>query len=562
MGHRNKKSALLCSFGLVICFFILLKSMHSILYLTNDDVGMRNFITGSYAGTPDAHLIYIKYIYGVLLMLLYRINADIPWYGLSFLMLHAVLIWIVSYGICLRMKNWKTQVFVCLLLLSMFYIIDIQNLVFLQFTTVAAAMSAGGLFLLMYAHQCNSHRKWVIASSATLFLISYIIRSNVCLIGLSAAFIVLLFLYRREKIIIMIFMLISACGITSINVIENIAYQDEDWQEYQSINTARSELMDFYGVPNYEQHQSFYDSINVTHEDVMLLKQYCFTLSKRITPETIINISSYAKDNSIQVNDPFGTILKAVSKVPSTIAQSHNLFGNFILLLGFGILVVGFYREKQFDKLGMVGCLLMMRLLVWLYLLYMGRLPQRVNDAIYLMDIVMMLGLLCSQPLRIYKGKQKLALSILSFIVLIVICIPVYHTVKMKEVEMKKANNDYQMLIEYTSSNPDNNYFFDVFSVAQYTDGLLSPNEKSFMNYLSFGGWSSYTPLYRQKLQKKHISDLSTDLLKDESFIVYRDGANLSYLTKYYDSLENPKQLVVVDELVCHYTRFYIAQLY
>lgn len=564
MGQNNKRNALLCSLGLVVCFFIFLKSMHSILYLTNDDVGMRNFLTGSYSGTPDAHLIYIKYVYGVFLMLLYQLNTGIPWYGLCFLMLHALLIWLVSYAICLRMRSWKTQVLACLHLFCLFYIIDIESLSFLQFTTVAASMSAGGLFLLIYAHKCNTHRNYIIASSAILFLISYMIRSNVFMIGFSAAAIILFFLYRKEKKNVVIFIIISVCGIGSISMIETVAYQDEVWQDYLRINTARSELMDFYGIPNYDEHESFYESINVTKEDVLLLKKYCFTLSERITPKSIIDISAYAKDHSVQVRDPFGTFLKSVIKLASTIFQSHNLIGNFILLLGFGFLTREYYKDKQLDKLGMLGCLFIVRLLLWLFLLYMGRLPQRVNDAIYLMDIVMMLGMLTILPKPIDKidnRKFKMILFSISLILLMITCIPVYQNVKSKELEMKKANDDYQLLIDYTSLDPHKNYFFDVFSVAQYTDSLLSHNEQSFMNYLSFGGWSSYTPLYVQKLHKKQLSNLSNDLLKDESFIVYREGTDPSYITKYYDSLGVSKDLIVIDELVCHYTRFYIAQI-
>ena len=57
-------------------------------------------------------------------------------------------------------------------------------------------------------------------------------------------------------------------------LIEKTAYQSEAWKEFQAFNNLRSEVYDFYGIPDFEENQDFYESINMDECEVQALENY------------------------------------------------------------------------------------------------------------------------------------------------------------------------------------------------------------------------------------------------------------------------------------------------
>lgn len=46
-----------------------------------DDIIMRDIASGAFTGTPDGHLIFVRYALGFLISRLYLLNRSVDWYG-------------------------------------------------------------------------------------------------------------------------------------------------------------------------------------------------------------------------------------------------------------------------------------------------------------------------------------------------------------------------------------------------------------------------------------------------------------------------------------------------
>ena len=74
-------ASLALAFGMMGLYFLFLHSRFSFIYDINDDVAMRNVAAGVITGTPDAHLIHVKYVLGLVISGLYAVLPGLDWYS-------------------------------------------------------------------------------------------------------------------------------------------------------------------------------------------------------------------------------------------------------------------------------------------------------------------------------------------------------------------------------------------------------------------------------------------------------------------------------------------------
>ena len=70
------------SMGMVIALFFIPALFFDFYYDLNDDVLLKDILSGAYSGSPDAHSIQMLYPVSFLISLLYRIFPALPWQGL------------------------------------------------------------------------------------------------------------------------------------------------------------------------------------------------------------------------------------------------------------------------------------------------------------------------------------------------------------------------------------------------------------------------------------------------------------------------------------------------
>src|SRR5699024_11763697 len=71
---------------------------------------------------------------------------------------------------------------------------------------------------------------------------------------------------------------VQTCALPIFLGVEKYAYRSQEWQEFLSYNTDRSTIMDYYGLKNYEDNQEFYESLDLSPEEVENLQRYSLYL--------------------------------------------------------------------------------------------------------------------------------------------------------------------------------------------------------------------------------------------------------------------------------------------
>lgn len=143
LGVINRRLILVWTLVYTI-LFILLNKIYTLRFSTNDDSAMLLISSGSYTGTPDNHLVFINFIYGSILNVLYNVMPSIEWYTILFIALNIFSLASLTTIICKLSYNIIHRVFLVVLMISIF----VYGSTVLQFTLTAAITATAGLSLI------------------------------------------------------------------------------------------------------------------------------------------------------------------------------------------------------------------------------------------------------------------------------------------------------------------------------------------------------------------------------------------------------------------------------
>ena len=192
--------AMLAACLLTGCWFLFVYKTVPFIYDINDDVAMRNVAAGVITGAPDAHLLHIKYLLGLVISGLYQCFPGLDWYGLT--MIGVVLL---SFALCLyrglvseKGIFWKIiYAGIALLLMTA---LGTQHVSAFQWTTAAGIAGAAGIFLFYTAGEGTD---WQIRMeegiAVFLVLVSLLIRDDVFFITVPAAALCFLWKYASRE---------------------------------------------------------------------------------------------------------------------------------------------------------------------------------------------------------------------------------------------------------------------------------------------------------------------------------------------------------------------------
>lgn len=276
--------------------FVVIAILLPIRFETNDDTVMLLISSGAYSGVPDAHLVFINYIYGFLLSSLYTIYSGIEWYTILFAVIHIISLSILSWRI---FKSDLDKIYKILLLI-LFYSLEVYCVSALQFTTTAAICALSGLIL------------FVSVSKPYQFILSIFLFFIAALIRFEAAFLVLLIfipvlVYRGIiysdgiKKYLILFMLLIILPILGKQIDIFIYNQDPKWKEYKEYNLIRGKINDNLNVIKVDDLPN-----GIIESDYWLLLNF-FQDTKVLNLEKIQNIQS--KMAGVSFEDKFYSVV-------------------------------------------------------------------------------------------------------------------------------------------------------------------------------------------------------------------------------------------------------------
>lgn len=540
-----------CFMGLLLFILSISNRVFGYYYAINDDITMQGVASGAVSGIPDGHIVFIRYILGIVLAGLYRSFPGYDWYGLALLFLMILCILIVSNRvIALSDRNSSDRILKISIVILTYILLFVYSFIFFQFTVVAGIISATAVFVIS-----STNRERIVYDYSVmlvLLLLSYIIRVNVFnmtlpLVG-SASLIKCYELLRtnadyagmrREesrrsyRSLLFRMAMVSLAGVIMYSCVyfsHSKAYAYEPWKEYSDYKHARSLIMDYYGWPEYSDNEDFWEKEGVSEEEYDC--RYMYALVRDFSPEKIIRIGEYAEETYHDA----GTIESHLKDMGLLVRKSLR-FGSVRSLLALTILalfisLLTMHRDKYVVLYLIGGGIIEASILV--FLLLRGRFPERIAIIILFHCIFYILGIWLSRPEE-KSGRHRIAFMTITIISGLIISVFVGKDTFEKINEYRQDMIQYSEFNEYLQSNNDKLYVVPTNTISTVKQFTIK-DKSSPGNTIGTRGWSVYSPWNEKKYKEWGIDSEEYVLLDPAVYILTSDMENMDLLEKYLDS--------------------------
>lgn len=533
-----KKKNLLWACLFPLCYMVILWNLVPFVYGIVDDRTMMEVVSGQYLGTPDPHTIFIGYWYSCLLAGLYRLAPGADWYALGFLALQGGCLGLMAYRLLEKKRDVKERLFFGALLLLLALVLGVRTAAQITFTTTAAVLAVTVLFWYMTTEQLK------VRDLVILFFL--------CFLTAEARFPVycmilpvcgVLWLFRAQEKRSLLVPVIAGAGLALHLLGMFVGYRSEGWRAYNEYNDVCTVIFDYedYTFPRYEDATKLYNQVGVfTKVRAKNLYYYNYTADDQVDPQFFSEYLELRKAMVKESRDPAARLFGSLKTYVKNVLTGEYGYGHLLALIGCGVLVLWHVRKKEWKSILRVCGVYGAQFALWMYLIYRGRVPLRVEICMNLM-LMMSVLLLWKEQLPGMELPQKVqkAGAVFSLVFLLAAAVWCVGTVRRENAEMWKLNEDVEELKEYCAAHPENFYFNDVVSMAMSSWNVhLWLPEPYEMNYISLGDWISFCPAWAQKLEAQGIDDVPEALYgRDNVYLICSFDRGLEYLSELYDGV-------------------------
>lgn len=559
---KREKMILVC---LIAAIFVAVSLVCRPVFYLNDDVTMRSILSGTYLGIPDGHAVYMKYPLTGILSMLYRLAEVVSWMELLFA---GCLIGPVVSIVTLSSKQdknilWKVLCGILFVLPFFWY---------MHYTIIAAVLAGTAAFLL-------STRKKEI-QAIVYWLLAWMIRSQIAYLVLPFILVAVLWNESGKKWLEVksgFLHLIKIGGITLTVLlicggINRLAYASDEWQSYLAYNEARTELFDYTDFHSTDHYSKTYEQYGMTEDEFYVLNSYNTILDNSVNVQTLENVVNLVQQRMEQNQAGASRIKDCVKQYYYEIRYSKNLYV-LLWLLMYGVLAVRLIFEWNWKRLMVLVCLGGGRSLIWIYLIYRGRFPERISVSLYIIELLLLAGMLSNvskNDVGQWKcGVQKVAdkYTWISPIIagikgLLVAVVAGVLLVQVKDAYAKAEEKvliqkEWSVLKEYCEKQEKYLYLVDVFSAVEY-GGLQY--EKDGSNLMLAGGWMSASPTALMRLADRNAVDGAEALYEDTKTLFLVDQTrDIEGLQTYLENLFGDCRLEQVNEIKCSDDKIFVV---
>lgn len=547
---------IIISFVSVLALMVFLGLKYDYYFDLNDDVLMKDILSGVYNGAPDAFNIQMLFPISLVISFLYRINTNLPWYGLVLIAFqYGSLFIIVERSLSLKMLRNKKIVVKILTALSEILLLGIlmaEHLVNLQYTITVAMMASAAVALIASSDASRDPLHFLINNipAIVIIFIAFLLRSEMMLLMLPFVCAIGVFKWSFENKILnrvniakycSVFIVILGSLIVGLSL-NKIAYSKAVWREFVDLFDARTELYDYQAPVPYEGNEEFYESISFNKDDAYLFKNYNYGLNASVDSKLMWQVASYAGGiNKSSVS--FGDKLKDKLKIyVYELTHGKNASGsdypwNIVLialyLMCLAILITG----RDYLGIWRLVALFLGRSAIWLYILMGERSPDRITHSLYFIEIVVLLCLLNMLIERL--NNESLVICIIPAIMFTILGVSIFadniQYVKTNQNFRNDINKPYIELYEYMASNNTNFYFIDTYSSVSYSEKVFgSEAHISRLNSNTMGGWATFSPIESAKYRRMSITNMYDSLFNENVYFVNDKDRNIKWLNDYY----------------------------
>ena len=593
----------------------------------NDDVLIRDILSGVYTGEPEALTAQLLWPLSALLAGLYRVLPGVPVFGAFLWLCQAGSIFLIlkrsldavsgsaapgkvraagTFSVSGSLKK------LCLSLLETLLIAAclLYHLVFVQYTVTAGLLATAAIFTFLTVRERESERAvtfWLrCLPAALLFWLAFCLRSEMGLLLLPLAGVGGIwkwaaramrgpvFTGRNAASFLGLFGLILA-GVLACFGADRLACSDPEWQEFEALFDARTQVYDFYdaSLRSWEENQEFYEELGLTKMQCELLANYNYGADDAIDAQVMEQIADYGRETR-------GTFAHSLSEgiwlyvqrlknnrsiVPDDQFPWLALEGGVAALL----LAAAFVRwraarkeKKTFPKgQGILWKLLLLgavRSGLWMYLILRERVPERISHPLYFCELVMLAWLFLDTVcgMRQISGQQssgwqtsgpeglpvrviRIAALVLS-LAAVVIWLPQEAERTDAEYARREQGNEVN-LAALSRYRQENLYLADVMSTVDFSEKLFTEKIRPG-NYDLLGGWMCKSPHSEKKLAAFGYESMGQAVLSGENVrFVGEADTDWSWLTELLAEHGGNGELVLEEEITAEGRSLYIWRL-
>lgn len=537
----------------MLCFAI---NRFHIFYSTNDD-----YLISQQLAEGDGKSLFMSIFFSYPIMLLYKIHGRINWFVVIQIILNFFAVFVLNY---IFLKKYS-RFFSTFIILGYNVLFISQFVTIIQWSQTSTVLIATGFLCI------SSVLIWKTIKLRVLFLsiacafcilgalIRYACLLPICLIfGVYVLSFVLIdfiknkhdkdfsrYIKKYVNVFISIILIIGLCQVLQL-ISNSILYSDDDFADYQSYNSYRSDCID-YIIPPFSGNEDAYESLGITSQNDLDVLHNFTTDTAFFNTEKLKQISGFSNENwygkrfffryffdclssfmhgwklAFLVVGFLGLlsiaflVIKFRNKIkyvfPFIVASAFipyfilfRLDYNFILAIPivFFVLVTGFiFNRYHFFQMSLVVITCMS------LILYMNfvRLNFRVAFNIFFPTIIILLGMMdCNNvSYRFMHSNIKQIIQCISCVLFL--CIGAFSSVIIYKSEALVVNERTEIR-NYIVKNNETLFIDERAGVGlqNYNNPLLTPS-KSPNNLVSFG-WSVYSPTYHNKLEAFNTNNL------------------------------------------------------
>lgn len=478
-----------------------------IYYSTNDDRCLTEMLAGLVTLENESHLIYINYLLAAPLSLLYKITTSIPWFGICLILLYYLSYVFIFKAVYSRTKN-ILQDFIMTIVISCFFLAHIYLLGQITYTAIATFVATAGYFALLL----HTNKKCGLIYFILLESLAFMLRDQAMLmiqpLGLAVVctYIIISDFSAFKKNIIKCLQILGI--IASIIIVlflgNKLGYMGENWKIYTDFNESRTVLCDYTDFPPYEDVKNILDKYDVSKATYEGFISYTI-LDWDINTDCLRELADYAQTQY----DPPVTIADAFEKYTSILFKETKDYYhiNKLLITMFIISVIYILLSGSIKSFIPLSGLLFSQGIVWIYLLYRGRYPDRVTIPLLASETLFLIAIIF---ITYTKGKSRKYISVIRLAVLLIsivlFCKTSYTCYQLQHKDAKIQNTTQNIFIQgltditdYCNSFPDNKYIVETISLRWYYGNALQTDIFEPRNYTYAGGWFSNTPCFIEK---------------------------------------------------------------
>ena len=547
-------------------------------YDLNDDMVIKDILSGAYYGIPDGHTNQMLYPIGFLLSCIYRLLPQVSVLGAFFCLCMGFCFIMITYRMIGFFKSNKVKITTVILMTMVFTSLMIWELIYVQYSVVCGCLSAAACFWFYTTPvECEPKEFWKKNFPALLLVwLAFMIRSEMLL--LTAPFIAVAGILhwaeaaklekddyngierKKEwqhvlskgnvlKYITFIVVLITGLGI--LLGMDYLAYRGQDWQEYRKFFDARTEVYDFTWYPNYEEQQKFYEENDISEMQYRLIDNYNFGLDESIDENTLRTIASYGEKSKMPGSTAH-RIKITLWEMTNRLFSLEEVPYNYFVLVGYGLVIGLSVIQKEKKYVWKLILLFFMRCIPWFYVIYVQRAVTRITHPLYIAEFLILLAILVKElydrPLwNVERYYRMAAAGVLAIIALI--SLPMgFGKVKAEQVRREQVLVNQNLLDDYAKSNSENFYYLDVYSTVGFIEKMFAGVDNSQKNYDLLGGWFYKSPLQKENMLKHTESTtIEEALLKDNVYFVAEKEAEISFIEDYYKTKNRKVTLELQD---------------